>query len=145
MSINDRYDTQLKGVVNALSQSIRVAVDGEILEDAREASIDVKANAARLKQMFAATAKAYQKRNLLKAQEDYARESRAARTSSSELPSSPTQQRQLLQLVAAQYAQTASATFTAKFRDLNTLSDADIESLLKDCAELGLIPKKPQE
>lgn len=145
MSNNDRYDHQLKGVVDAFSQSILAASDEELLEDARQSGIDVKADAARLKQMFSATAKAYQKRHLLKAQEDYQREVRTLETTSFTLPTSPAEQRTLLQLVAAQHAQTAGASFTAKFRDLETLSDADVESLLKDCAELGLLLPKPKE
>jgi hypothetical protein len=145
MSINDRYDLQLKGVVNALSHSIRIASDDEVLEDAREIGIDVKATAARLKHLFSVTAKAYQKRNLLKAQQEYAQEVSAIGATSFDLPATATEKRQLLHLVAAQYAQTAGAAFTAKFRDLDTLSDADVESLLSDCAELGLLPKKPQE
>ncbi len=145
MSINNRYDIQLKGVVNALSHSIRVATDAEVLEDARQAGIDVKTNVALLRQMLSGTAKAYRQRNLLKAQQEYERESSAVGSASFDFPSSPTERRRLLQLIAAQYAQTASATFTAKFRDLETLSDADVESLLRDCAELGLLPKKSQD
>lgn len=145
MSTNDRYDIQLKGMVNALSHSIRVASDEEVLEDARQAGIDVKASVAHLKAMFTATAKAFQKRHLLKAREEYERESNAFSTTAFNLPTSPAEKRQLLQLVAAQYAQTANATFTAKFRDLETLSDSDVESLLKDCAELGLLPHNPKE
>src|SRR6267378_6224039 len=125
MSNSNRYDIQLRGVVNALSQSIREASDEELLEDARQCGVDVKANAAGLKQMFSATAKAYQKRHLLKAQADYAREASALETTAYPLPISPAEQRMLLQLVAAQ-AQTSGSAFTAKFRNLETLSDADV-------------------
>lgn len=145
MSIKDRYDVQLSAIVNALSHSIRSATDEEVLEDARQMGIDVKSDAERLRQMFSATSKTYQKRNLLKAREDYARESNSVGKTTFLMPSSPAEKRQLLQLLAAQYAQAAGATLTAKFRDLEALSDADVASILADCAELGLLPKNPQE
>jgi hypothetical protein len=56
-----------------------------------------------------------------------------------DLPSSPAEQRVLLQLIAAM--QTAgTGLFTAKFRDFDKLSDSDVASLLEELAALGLLP-----
>ena len=43
---------QLKNVVDAICDSIEGTTDDEILEDARAAGIDVRANAARYRQLL---------------------------------------------------------------------------------------------
>jgi hypothetical protein len=140
MSSKDRYDQQLKNLVNALSRSIIEATDEEILEDARLSGKDLDAQAAQLKQMFTDTAKTFQKRKLIQAQETYGKEVQILQSRAYHLPISPSEQRALLQLVAAQQTQ-GGATFTAKFRDLESLSDADVVSLLEELAALGLVPE----
>ncbi len=139
MSSKDRYDQQLKNLVNALSRSIIEATDEDILEDARLSGKDLDAQAAQLKQMFTDTAKAFHKRKLIQAQEIYGKEVQILQSRAYHLPISPSEQRALLQLVAAQQTQ-GGATFTAKFRDIESLSDADVASLLEELAALGLVP-----
>jgi hypothetical protein len=140
MSNKDRYDLQLKGVVDALARSITDATDEEIQEDARISGVDLDANAAQLKQMFVDTTKAFYKRKYLLAQQAYSAEVQNLQRTSVELPSSAADRRSLLQLVAAQQAQ-MGAEFMAKFRDFEELSDADVASLLQELAALGLLPQ----
>ena len=138
MSNNDRYDLQVKNLVDALSRSIRDATDEEIQEDARLAGVDLDANAARLKGRFAEMAQRFHKRKFFQAQEEYQREVQKIQHSSFQLPASPGERRALLQLVAAQQAQ-RGAPLTAHGRDLENLSDNDVASLLEELAALGLL------
>jgi hypothetical protein len=135
----DRYDLHLRNLVNALSRSIIEATDEEIEEDARLAGVDLDANAAQLKQMFTDTAKSRHKRKFVQAEEDYKREVQNLQRVCFQLPTSVAERRALLQSVAAQQAQ-GGASFTAKFRDFENLSDSDVASLLEELAALGLLP-----
>ena len=140
MSDKDRYDRQLKGLVDALSRSISEASDEEVVEDARLSGVDLDANGARLKQVFSDTAKGFHKRKFVQAQQAYNRESENLQRRSFQLPTSPAERRALLQLVVAQQAQIGSS-LTAKFRDFEKLSDTDVKSLLEELAALDLMPK----
>src|SRR5450759_1285481 len=139
MSNKDRYDLQLKSLVDALSRSIVEATDEEIQEDARLARVDLDANAAQLKQMFTDTAKYFHKRKFVQAKEDYDREAQELQRSSFQLPASPAERRALVQLVAARQAELGSP-FTLGHRDFENLSDSDVASLLEELAALGLLP-----
>jgi hypothetical protein len=138
MSNKDRYDLQLRNVVRHLSQSIIEATDEEIREDSRQAGVDLQAHAADMKRQFESIAKTMRQKKLVAAKEAYEIEVEKLRRPSFTLPSSPTEQRALLQLVAAQHV-TGSGLFTAKFRDFEKLSDNDVASLLEELAALGLL------
>lgn len=144
MSNKDRYDLQLRNVVRHLSQSIIEATDEQIREDAQEAGVDLKAHAAHMKLLFESIAKTARQKKLVAAKEAYEIEVERLRRPSFTLPSSPTEQRALLQLIAAQYA-TGSGLFTAKFRDFDKLSDSDVAGLLEELAALGLLPDTGSE
>ncbi|MBI4467756.1 MAG: hypothetical protein HY650_00365 [Acidobacteria bacterium] len=144
MSHKERYDRQLKALVDALGRSVVEAPDEEILEDARLAGVDLAANATELKEMFVSTAKSFQKRKLVQAQEDYAKAVESLKERSFQLPPSSEEQRSLLQLLVAQQAQ-KGVMLTAKFRDFENLSDNDVASLLEDLIALGLIPESDSQ
>ena len=139
MSNKDRYDLQFRNVVRHLSRSIVEATDEEIREDARQAGVDLQAHAADMKRQFESIAKTIRQKKLVAARETYEIEVERLRRPSFTLPSSPTEQRALLQLIAAQHV-AGSGVFTAKFRDFDKLSDNDVASLLEELAALGLLP-----
>lgn len=139
MSNKDRYDLQLRNVVRHLAQSIVEATDEEIREDARQAGVNLQAHAADMKHKFQSIAKTMRQKKLVAAKEAYEIEAESLRRPSFPLPSSPAEQRALLQLIAAQHA-TGGGLFTAKFRDFDKLSDNDVASLLEELAALGLVP-----
>jgi hypothetical protein len=140
MSNKDRYELQLKNLVHSLSRSLVEAGDEEIQEDARIIGFDLDSNATELKQMFAITSRNFHQRKLREAQEAYKREVQNLQRTSFRLPATAAEQRALLGLVAAQQAASGGG-LTAKFRDFETLSDADVTSLLEELAALGLLPE----
>jgi hypothetical protein len=145
MPNKDRYDLQLRNVVRHLSQSIIEATDEEIHEDARQAGIDLQAHATDLKRRFEDIAKKSRQKKLVAAREAYDLEVRNLTKRTIDLPSSPAEQRALLQLVAAHHAAAGTGLLTAKFRDFDKLSDNDVTSLLEELAALGLLPDKGSE
>lgn len=140
MSNKDSYDRQLKGVVNALARSIVEATDDEIIEDAKATRANLEANAAELRQRFLETAKRFQKRKFVQAQQAYAEEVQSLQRRTFQLPTSPEDRLALLQLVVAQQTQQGNR-LTAKFRDFENMSPSDIISLLEELAALGLLPE----
>ena len=144
MSNKDRYDSQLRNVVRHLSQSIIEATDEEIREDARQAGVDLQAHAADMKRQFENIATGLRQKKLVDAKEAYEVEVEKLRERSFNLPSSPTERRALLQLVAAKHA-AGGGSLTAKFRDFDKLSDSDVATLLEELAALGLLPNTGSE
>lgn len=139
MSNKDRYDLHLRALVKELSRSIVEATDEEIKEDARLAGVDLDVNAAQMKERFTDIAKSFHQRKFVQAQEAYKVEVQNLQRRSFQLPASVAEQRALLHLVATQQAATG-ASFTAKFRDFDNLSDSDVASLLEELAALGVLP-----
>lgn len=139
MSNKDRYDQQLKGVVSELARSIAEASDDEIIEDAKASGFNLEANALHLRGMFLATAKQFQKRKFTEAQNAYTREVQRLQRPTASLPFSHKEQKALLQLVVAQQARQGNM-LTAKFRDFESMSPADVTSLLEELGALGLLP-----
>jgi hypothetical protein len=144
MSDKYRYDQQVGGLVRGLLLSIIESTDEEIQEDARLAGADLDANATRLKRRFDDITKTFRQRKFVAAQDAYKAEVQRLQHRFVYLPSSPIEQRALLRLVATQQVQ-RGVPLTAKFRDFDNLSDADVASLLEELAALGLIPATGSE
>lgn len=130
------HDIQLRSIIDAMNDSLLNASEEEIRDEAAAMGVDLTRNAQRLKQMFNDTAKAFKKRKFVEAQQEYERQTTRYQSSSFETPKTAADKRALLQLVAAQYAQTGGG-LTAKFRDLESISDNDLDSLLQELAALG--------
>ena len=142
MSTKDRYDRQFDGLLNEIDRSAVEASDGEILEDAKLAGIDVEASAKDLRQRFLDTARAYHKRKFVQAKQAYTNEVKGLEDRKLQIPASAAQQRALLQLTIAQQTQKGLA-LTARFRDFENLPDSDLPAVLEELDALGLL--SPQD
>lgn len=143
MSNEPRHDRHFESLLDELDRSTLTASDAEILEDARAAGVDPAANARELKTKFMEMARRYQKRKFAAAKLAHTREADALSKRSYRIPTSPIEQRQLLELVVAQQAQAGQA-LTAKFRDLESLPDSDLPGLIEELAALGLLPDETE-
>lgn len=141
MSNKDRYDLQMKAMIDALSQSIIDATDQEIQEDAHLTCADLKADAAKLKQMLDDTAKRFHKRKFYEAKTAYSQEVEKiqGRAQAYHLPATPVGRRALLETIATQQAQ-RGVPLMIHGRDLEALPDNDVTSLLEELASLGMLP-----
>jgi hypothetical protein len=143
MSNEPRHDRHFESLLDELDRSTLAASDAEILEDARAAGIDPAANARELKTKFMEMARRYQKRKFEAAKLAHTREADSLTRGSYRIPTSPIEQRQLLELVVAQQAQAGQA-LTAKFRDFKSLPDSDLPGLIEELAALGLLPDETE-
>jgi len=138
MRNKNNYDEQLARIMNGLADSVLDLSDSELLAELQEEGVDPQVEAERTKNVLRAASKAYRKRKLEEAQRTYEKRVAEMRAKSYELPSSPSKQRELLAAVIAVRPDLQSALFTAH-RDFRELSDADVESFLKQLKELGVL------
>jgi hypothetical protein len=139
MSNEPRHDRHLESLLDELDRSSLRATDAEVLEDARTAGVDAAANAQGLRTRFLSASRRYQKRKFEAAKLAHAKQAEALSKRSYQVPTSPAEQRRLLQLVVAQQAR-AGIALTAKFRDFDSLPDGDLPGLIEELEALGLLP-----
>jgi len=138
MSNKKTDQEKLDAIMEALGDSVLEASDDEIIEELRLAGVDPDAEAARLKAKMLATVKAFRQRALAAAQAGYRSRLEQVDRKPYAVPKTPAARRELFSFVIQQpqYAQYV----TAQYRDLENLTDNDIESYLQDLAELGILP-----
>ena len=135
---NDKTDEQrLDALTDALADSILQATDDENFEELRLSGVDPDAEAARLKAIMLATMKAFRQRALETARAGYSSQIEKMERKSYAIPETPAERRDLFAVIAQrpQYTQFV----TAQYRDLDKLTDNDIETYLEDLAELGIL------
>ena len=140
MSNEPRHDRHLESLLDELDRSSLRASDTEMLDEARAAGVDPAANAERLRAHFLAMVRRSQKRKFEAAKLAHAKQADALSKRSYTVPTSPAEQRMLLQLVVAQQAR-AGIALTAKFRDFDSLPDSDLPDLIEELEALGLLPQ----
>jgi len=138
MANKDRTATQkLDALADALAESIADASDKEIIEELHLSGVDPDTEAARMKAMMLATVKVFRQRALASARAGYCRQIESMERKSYPIPGTPAERRQLFALVAQRPQFTQFVT--AQYRDLDVLTDNDIETYLEDLAELGIL------
>lgn len=137
---NERTDEEkLDALIDALGDSVLEASDGEITEELRITGVDPDTEAARLKAMMLRAVKAFRQRALESARAAYSRHIEQMERKAYSIPKTATERRKLFSLFALQ-PQFADYV-TAHYRQLEDLTDNDIETYLEDLAELGLLEK----
>jgi hypothetical protein len=129
------YEAELRRVMNALADSIVDASDEEIVAEMRDEGLDPEAEAAKVRELLLAAAKKEKRRQ---AQLRYEAETARLRARDYRLPATAFEQRALLASFLAARPSMRSQ-LTAQFRDLNELSDSDIENSLKKLDDLGAL------
>jgi len=142
---NKRTDQQkLDALIDALGESVLEESDEELFEDLRRKGVDIHTESARIKAMLQSTVKTFQQRALETAREAYKRQIERMETQRYSIPETATERREMFSFITKQ---SALADFvTAQYRDLESLTDNDIETYLEDLAELGILDKlKPDK
>jgi len=135
---NKKTDQEkLEALADAVGESILQEIDEEILEELRLVGINPDAEATRLKALMLDRVKLFQQRKLRAAREGYGREIAHLDRKSYSIPTTAPERRQLFSFLLQQprYAELV----TAQYRDLESLTDNDIETYLEDLAELGVL------
>jgi Fic family protein len=141
---NKRTDEEkLEALIDALGDSILEANDDEILEEIRMSGVDINAEATRLKAMMLAKVKAFRQRPLEAARVAYSRQIEQMEKKPYSIPETAEERRELF----LNFTQNKSFEqyVTAQYRNLETLTDNDIETYLEDLAELGILQKHDSE
>jgi len=135
---NDKTDEQrLDALTDALADSILEESDAENIEELRLSGVNPDSEAARLKAMMLATVKAFRQRALETARAGYSRQIERMERKSYAIPETPAKRRDLFAFLAQRPQFTQFVT--AQYRDLDKLTDNDIETYLEDLAELGIL------
>lgn len=132
------YRGELREVMNALADAVAEASDEEILAEAQETGLDLEAEAESVRVVLRRSVEKFKKRKLEQARRDYELAASALFSKKYSLPKTPRERRSLLTNVLATQPQ-IQGMLTVQFRELDQLSDEDIESSLKKLAELGIL------
>lgn len=131
---NDKnYDDELHFLMSFLAESVAQMSDSQINEEYGDEP------ESRTKEILKAELKELRKQKLREARAAY--ESAAGRLSwhSHDLPLSSSERRALLSGILSRRPELGPLALTAHHRELKDLTDSDVESFLKQLAELGLL------
>jgi hypothetical protein len=124
--------------MNALAEAVAEVSDQELLAEASEAGIDLEAEAESVRALLHRSVDKLKKRKLEQARRDYELASTALFEKKYKLPETPREKRELLTNILLARPQ-MQGMLTVQFRELDQLSDEDIESSLRKLAELGVL------
>lgn len=135
-------DADVLGItMDRLAEAVLDAPEAEIVAELG----GTEAFAARAQQVRAllwTTAKTFRQQALLDAIEEYQRQVKAAKEARFTLPSDPAARRDLLVSLFQRSPQIER--FTLQHRDFKTMSDADVDSVLKQLQALGALPRETE-
>jgi hypothetical protein len=134
----ESHEEELAAIMNALAESVAEASDDDILEEARARGEDPTQIARHTKDVLLNAVKRYRKQRLHEAQQQYEVHVASMQTKTYQLPESPTERRQLLDLTLSRQS-AVRFVFTALHREFSSLSDNDVESFLRQLQELGFL------
>lgn len=133
------YDKQLRDIMYRLADSVVELSDEQIISEAKAEGIDVHGEAERVRDLLRKASKTYRLSKLAAAQRAYENQISQMQVRHYDLPTSPNKRRDLLSAVLSARPDMQSALLTAQHRDFKELSDADVESFLKQLKELGVL------
>jgi hypothetical protein len=133
------YEEEYSNIMNALAEFTFEMSDEDVEAEIREEGDDPEESGGQVKQILHQAIKAHQQRHLLEAQQRYAARIAVMKEKKYDLPESPEERRTLLMAFLSHRPEIGSALLTAQHRDFKDLTDADVESYLKQFHELGAI------
>jgi len=136
-------DDELRSIIDALADSVLKASDEEILEEIQQEGLDPKEVAGEVRKVLFDSMRNYQQRRLYEARKQYKHHVEVIRNKKYFLPSNSEDKRTLLNKVFALKRDMLLGLITAQYRDFTGLNDSDVDSLLKQFIELGLLENMP--
>lgn len=135
---------QLYAFVEALAEHEATLSDEQILADAAAAGTDVNAEAERVRNVLLSAVRKHRRARLDAAEEEHRREIARIAAVSARLPRTPEARRARLQR-AIDRAPQLRGSLTLQFRGLESISDDDVESALRQLVHLGLLDEESDE
>ncbi len=133
MPKKNKNDEELHLLMSFLAESVAQMTDDQVKE---EFGADPK---PRTKEILKAALKDCDKQRLREARAEYESATKGLSSRSYNLPHDKREQRALLSSILSRQSELRSLAFTAQHRELKDLTDADVESFLRQLAELGLL------
>ncbi|MCI0724303.1 MAG: hypothetical protein L0338_35870 [Acidobacteria bacterium] len=133
------YEKELRNLMEALAESVVTTSDHEILAETQEEAGDPGAVAEHFRELLHAALKTELQKNLHVAQVQYQHRIEEMHQRPHRFSDSAQDRRQLLASVFAAKPDMRSGLLTAQHRDFESLTDADIESLLRQLDVLGVL------
>jgi hypothetical protein len=127
------HEEQIRLVLDALAESVLEMTDSDVESEFRADP------APRTKDIFRAAAKQHSQTKLRAAQTQYEQASKSVKERDFAIPATAAERRSLLDAFLASYQASGMTGLTAQFRDLKSVSDADVESTLRQLDALGAL------
>jgi hypothetical protein len=130
---------QLSAIMNRIADSVLEMSDEEVLAEERENGIDPIKEAESIRAGLRRLSKIHRMRKLQEAEHRYEEHLARIKNSQYELPDSSESRRELLGAVFAARPDMQSVMLTAQHRNFDQLTERDIESCLRQLADLGVL------
>lgn len=134
-------DRGWEAILNDVAEGFLELSDEDALTQTEQAGDNVAATAAGVRQLLLGEVKAFRQARLQEALVEYQRNAQRFREGTYPIPKEPADRRQLLSALFQRLPQMGQNALTLQHRDFKTLSEADIEGLLKQLEALGVFPK----
>lgn len=139
MTDKKNYDDELSAIMNRAADSMLELPEEELLAEEREAGVDPVKEAERIRGVLRRVSKMLRLQKLEEAEHVYHEHLRRLKGRQHQLPESPTKRRELLAAVFASQPDMRPLMVTAQHRDFDQLTDGDVESFLRQLADLGIL------
>lgn len=133
------YDEQLSAIMNHLADSVLDMSDEQVVAEEREKGNDPIGKAESVRHALRQASKKHRMRKLQLAERTYQEQVAKIKKSEYELPLSSIKRRELLAGIFAARPDVQSVMLTAQHRSFDQLTENDIESLLRQLADLGVL------
>lgn len=136
-----RKDREFARIMDALAESIDELSGRELLEETIAEGEDPDTMAQETRTILLGAVQAVRKQRLTEARDGYERKVQELATSTHSLPATAAEQLSLLKGVFARQPELV----TMQFRDLDSVTPEDIESMLRQLAKLGVLEEPDPE
>jgi hypothetical protein len=134
------HDREYSNYMNAMAEFAFEMSDDDVEAEIRNAGGSAEDSGGQVKRILQDAIKTYQQRHLLEAQQQYDKRIASMKETKYDLPQSPEERRTLLMAFLSSQPEIGAA-LTVKHRDFKDLTDADVDSYLKQFHELGAMGK----
>jgi hypothetical protein len=138
------YELELFNVMNAIGDIELEMSEEELLDELRREGKDIEKQAEHVREAFRMAIREYRKAPLLEAQKKYEEHLSRIVTRDFKLPETAVERRNLLSGLFARKPEFREL-LTAQHREFKDVTDADVESYLKQLIELGALESESQE
>lgn len=133
------YEEQLSAIMNRLGESVLDMSDEQALAEERERGNDPIKEAESIRNVLRQASKKHRMKKLELAERRYQEQITRLKKSQYELPDSAVKRRELLAAVFAARPDVQSVMLTAQHRNFDQLTDKDVESFLRQLADLDVL------